>query len=112
MKLLPLCYWHDIVDILFLFKSHYDIVNFICDILPNPQNIQINIPDLQISSCTSQKSRVWNILPRDLTNNGLTLKELRKKLFNYYGSPFDNCYDVDDPSTWKSVYINTIKPEA
>ena len=37
LKLLPLCYWHEFLDVLFLFKSHYDIVNLSSDILPNPQ---------------------------------------------------------------------------
>ena len=121
LKLLPLCYWHEFLDVLFLFKSHYDIINLSSDILPNPQyssqhtrSANPNVLQFQISSCktvTYQKSyllrttRVWNILPRDLTNNDLTFKVFKKKLFNYYSSALDNCYDVDDPRTWKSVCI-------
>jgi hypothetical protein len=29
--------------------------------------------------------------------------EFRKKLYNYYKTALDKCYDVDDPRTWKSV---------
>ena len=121
LKLLPLCYWHEFLDVLFLFKSHYDIINLSSDILPNPQyssqhtrSANPNVLQFQISSCktvTYQKSyllrttRVWNILPRDLTNIDLTFKVFKKKLFNYYSSALDNCYDVDDPRTWKSVCI-------
>ena len=35
----------------------------------------------------------------------LTLKNFRKTLFNYYKTALENCYDVDDPQTSKSVYI-------
>ena len=121
LKLLPLCYWHEFLDVLFLFKSHYDIINLSSDILPNPQyssqhtrSANPNVLQFQTSSCKTvayQKSyllrttRVWNVLPRDLTNNDLTFKVFKKKLFNYYSSTLDNCYDVDDPRTWKSVCI-------
>ena len=121
LKLLPLCYWHEFLDVLFLFKSHNDIVNLSSDIQPNPQysrqhtrSANPNGLQFQISSCktaTYQKSyllwttRVWNILPRDLTNNGLTFKEFKKNSFNYHSSALDNCYDVDDPRTWKLVCI-------
>ena len=101
---------------------------YVSDILPNPQyssqhtqSANTNGLQFQISlgkTATYQKSyllrttRVWNILPRDLTNNGLTFKEFKKKLSNYYSSALDNCYDVDDPQKWKSVCIKyAIKPE-
>jgi hypothetical protein len=38
LNLLPLCYWHEYLDILFLFKSHHDIINLSSDILPYPQD--------------------------------------------------------------------------
>ena len=121
LNLLPLCYWREFLDILFLFKSHHNIINLSSDILPHPQyssqrtrTANPNGLQFQILSCktaTYQKSyliratRVWNILPRDLTINGLTLKEFRKKLLKYYKSALNKCYDVDDPRTWKLVCI-------
>ena len=50
-------------------------------------------------------TRVWNTLPRDLvTINGMaTLKEFKNKLYIYYKTALDKCYDVDDPRTWKTV---------
>ena len=38
LNLLPLCYWHEYLDILFLFKSHHDIINLSSGILPYPQD--------------------------------------------------------------------------
>ena len=34
-----------------------------------------------------------------------TLKEFRRKLFNCYKTALDECCDVDDPRTWKSIWI-------
>ena len=122
LNLLPLCYWHEYLDILFLFKSQHNIINLSNDRMPHPQQssqrtrsanpkcLQFETPACKTS--TYQKSyiiratRVWNTLPKDLTINGMiTLKEFRKMLYNYYETALDKCYDVDDPRTWKSVCI-------
>ncbi len=122
LNLLPLCCWHEYLDILFLFKSHHNIINLSNDRMPHPQHssqrtrsanpkcLQFETPACKTS--TYQKSyliratRVWNTLPKDLTINGMiTLKEFRKMLYNYYETALDKCYDVDDPRTWKSVCI-------
>ena len=88
LNLLPLCYWYEYLDILFLFKSHHDIINLSSDILPYPQDssqhtlsTNPDCPQFQTSACktsTYQKSylirttRVWNTLPRDLVSiNGM-----------------------------------------
>ena len=84
LNLLPLCYWHENLDILFLFKSHHDIINLSSDILPYPQDssqrtrsTNPNCLQFQTSECktsTYQKSiliratRVWNTLRRDLVS--------------------------------------------
>ena len=119
--LLPLCNWREYLDI-FLFKSYHNIINLSSDILPhtedssqrtrsaNPRCLQFQTSLCKTStyqkSYLSRTTRVWNTLPRDLTSDGmLTLKKFRKTLFNYYKTALENCYDIDDPRTWKSVCI-------
>ena len=51
LNLLSLCYWHEFLDnLLFLFKSHHNIINLRRDILPHPQY-------------PSQRTRVENFCP-------------------------------------------------
>jgi hypothetical protein len=46
-------------------------------------------------------------MSRDLVtiNDIATLKEFKNKLYIYYKTALDKCYDVDDPRTWKTVCL-------
>ena len=81
---------------------------------PSPQ--KFNGPSLTTKRCkttTYQKSylnrvtRLWNILPRDLTGKNISLTQFA--LFNYYKLAVKNIYDVHDPRTWKSICLSCNK---
>ena len=65
----------------------------------------------QCKTSTSQKSfvsrstRVWNILPKKLTEKNTTFSSFKSGLYEYYKSALSN-YDVEDPRTWKSISLS------
>ena len=60
-------------------------------------------------SYLNRTSRLWNILPRDLTGKNISLTQFKYGLFNYYKLAVKNVYDVDDPRTWKSICLSCNK---
>ena len=50
-------------------------------------------------------TKLWNILPNDLTLENQTLSYFKKSLYSYYNKALKDIYDIDDNRTWKSVCI-------
>ena len=48
--------------------------------------------------------RVWNILPKKLTEKNTTFSSFKNGLYEYYKSALSN-YDAEDPRTWKSIFV-------
>jgi hypothetical protein len=55
-----------------------------------------------LNRCT----RMWNVLPKNLTGNNTSLSQLKNGLFMYYKLALQTFYDVDDPRTWKSICLS------
>ena len=58
-----------------------------------------------LNRCT----RMWNVLPKNLTGNNTSLSQLKNGLFMYYKVALQTVYDVDDPRTWKSICLSCNK---
>ena len=101
LNLLPVCYWHEYIDMVFFFKHVRGMVNINVKVLPELQSRgrttrSINTKCLtfttrQCKTSTSQKSfvsrstRVWNILPKNTT-----FSSFKNGLYEYYKSALSN----------------------
>ena len=100
-SLLPICYWHDYLDLVFLFKALNGLIELDPDILPKPlvpslltrsisnRNALLFRPT-KCKTLTFQRSylsritRIWNTLPEDLKLNTVDLSAFKYKLKLYY----------------------------
>ena len=100
LKLLPLCYWHEYLDILFLLKCAHGLIK--SDILPeqidsltttfnlrstNNSIITYNIPKVRTlchqNSYFVRVSRVWNTLPDELRKPDMSFLTFKACLSNH-----------------------------
>ena len=58
-----------------------------------------------LNRCT----RMWNVLPKNLTGNNTSLSQFKNGLFMYYKVALETVYVVDDPRTWKSICLSCKK---
>ena len=126
LKLLPLCYWHEYLDILFLFKCAHGLIK--SDILPeqidsltttfnlrstNNSIITYNIPKVRTlchqNSYFVRVSRVWNTLPDELRKPDMSFLTFKACLYSYYYSATLTVFDQDNMQTWKSVCVKCHK---
>ena len=126
LKLLPLCYWHEYLDILFLFKCAHGLIK--SDILPeqidsltttfnlrstNNSIITYNIPKVRTlchqNSYFVRVSRVWNTLPDELRKPDMSFLTFKACLYNYYYSATVTVFNQDNMQTWKSVCVKCRK---
>ena len=120
LHLLPLSYWHEYLDLLFFFKAVNGLINVSSDVLPNaiPQTRTIrsssgNQTSFRPSKCktsTYQRSfirttRTWNSLPIALRSPDITIREFKTALQSYYLTALEECYNVEDPRTWKTICL-------
>ena len=121
LNLLPLCYWHEFLDMVLYFKLIHGIMNIDIQLLPslnsNGRETRSSDPNhqtfttKQCKTTTYQKSfldrstRVWNVLPKPLRSNNISLNPFRNGLFEYYRTAVANIYDAEDPRTWKSICL-------
>jgi hypothetical protein len=116
LKLLPVCYWHEIKDLVFFFKiinGFYivDIYNLIeqNNVLKSTRNscsLDYVVPKCKTSQF--QKSyfvrtvKLWNNLPTS-TRCLSSVACFRCAFYHHYKSALDSTFDCDNISTWKSV---------
>ncbi len=85
---LPLCYWHEFLDMVLYFKLIHGIMNIDIQLLPSPNSngreTRSSDPNhqtfttKQCKTTTYQKSfeqinKVWNVLPKALRSNNISL---------------------------------------
>ena len=112
LDLIPLCYWHEFLDIVLYYKLIHGHVSIDTNLLPSTTNNNrretrssdtdhLTFSTNRWKTTTYQRSylnritRLWNILPKELTG-----------LYKYYQLAFKNVFEVDDPRTWKSVCLS------
>ena len=121
LDLIPVCYWHEYLDMVFFFKCSHGITVINNELLPTIQNreraTRSAVPNSLIyktkkcKTATYQKSfltrstRLWNILPKDLTHKNTTFNSFKSGLLTYYKLASKTVYDSEDPRTWKSICL-------
>ena len=124
LNLIPLCYWHEFLDLVFYFKCVHGIININGNILPsnqirqratrlaNPNCLKFTTPKCRTTtfqrSFISRSARVWNVLPKELTSMNISLSRFKNDLYEYYKSAL-NIYDAENPRTWKSICLSCNK---
>jgi hypothetical protein len=108
---------------IFFFKCTHEMIVINNNLLPTIQNRErATAQDLLIRTvwCLQQKkarpqhmyqksfltrsTRVWNILPKDLTDKNITFNGFKSGLLKHYKSALRNVYNAQDPRTWK-LYV-------
>ena len=121
LDLIPICYWHEFLDMVFYFKCINGITVINNELLPIIQNRERatrsadpNCLMFKTNKCKTtnyQKSfltrstRAWNTLPKDVRYKNITLNVFKNELLKYYKHALKNIYNVEDPRTWKSICL-------
>ncbi len=100
LDLIPVCYWHEFLDMVFFFKCTHGMIDINNDLLPTIQNREratrsadsncLLFTTNKCKTTTYQKyfltrsTRVWNILPKSLTNKNTTFNGFKSGLLKYY----------------------------
>ena len=124
LDLIPLCYWHEFLDLVFYFKCVNGIININGNILPSiqirqratrsadPDCLKFTTPKCRTAtfqrSFISRCARVWNVLPKELRTKNISLGRFKSDLYEYYKSALI-IYDAENPRTWKSVCLSCNK---
>ena len=122
LDMIPVCYWHEFLDMIFFFKCTHEMIVINNDLLPTIQNREratrsadpncLMFTTKKCKTTTYQKSfltrstRVWNILPKDLTDKNTTFNGFKSGLLKHYKSALRNVYNAEDPRTWKSICLS------
>ena len=121
LDLISLCYW--ILDIVSFYKVIHGHISSDTNSLPSTTNgnrreTRSSNPDhpafLTNQSQTnsyqrsflSRSTRLWNILPKELTGKNISLTQFKSGLYKYYPRAVNNVFNVDDPRTWKSICLS------
>lgn len=121
LDILPVSYWLELHDLLFLFKVVNGLVSLPLGVCPafyvgarRTRSSTSRGRQLVVRKCrttTDQNSyfvrmaKLWNILPCELTLEDQTLSGFKRKLNSYYKDALRTVYDIDDCRTWKSICI-------
>ena len=116
LKLLSVCYWHEIKDLVFFFKIingfyNVDISNLIQPKILLKSTRNSCSLDYVVPKCkTSQFQKSYFVRTVKLRNNLPTSTRclssvacFRSALYHHYKSALDSTFDCDNISTWKSV---------
>lgn len=127
-ELLPISYWHEMLDIIFFFKAINGLIQVDSEVLPvvrdtgratrssSNNKAAIFTQRRPVKTATYQRSffvrvcRIWNTLPEPLRDTSVSLSTYRKSVLNYYQEALKSVYDQDDPRTWRSICLKCNSP--
>ena len=85
LNLLPISYWHEYLDMMFLFKASRGVINLPSSVLPilsqsvrTTRSVQLNFLQFHTKKCntttyqqsyTVRSTRIWNTLPEHIINS-------------------------------------------
>ena len=126
IDILPICYWHEFLDLVFFFKATNGIVCVSHNVLPErivhtsvTRATASNATPFRPKKCrtsTYQHSffvrtfRTWNTLPLQLRYEHVTLNQCKSLLCSYYKDALISRFNIEDPRTWKSVCLKCNMP--
>ena len=117
LGLLPLCYWHEFLDFVYVFKCLVSLSDPFISVMNSTRprravsckgtllnTIRANTVTFE-NSFYCRAPRIWNTLPAHLRNTDCSVAHFKKDLFNYYLYLTKCVYDVGTPQTFKGVFI-------
>jgi len=117
-NLLPMSYWHEMMDLVFLYKATNVFIGIDRSILPTIHRSARVTRSCHTSNATTYTakrcrtltyqcsfficaSRIWNSLPTYIRDNSLSLASLKNKLFEYHTNALLYIYNPYNLKTWK-----------
>jgi hypothetical protein len=120
LSLLPICYWHEYLDMVLFYKIVNGLVNVKPSLIPTirtsrpTRSSTSTATKFIIPKCkttTHQRSffirttRVWNILGEELKLETCVLSTFKSILYKYYMTSLRTSYNVDDPRSYKTICL-------
>ena len=121
LDLLPVSFWHEYLDMVFLFKSVTGLVKVNPTVIPTRRvlsratrssrntNLTLFVPK-KCKTTTYQRSfftrtvRIWNALADDIGfSKTISLSLFKAHLLSYYKQSLCKSYDPEDPRSFKSI---------
>jgi hypothetical protein len=116
IRLLPLCYWHEYLDLVYFFKilksNDPNIVVKSSGRVTrhnSAKNILTNVP--RVNNLTFQNSyvnrapRTYNCLPSYMRDADVTIGQFKSYLLKYYHEMTELIYDINVPQSFKTVCV-------
>ena len=118
LYMIPICYWHEYLDMVLFFKVTHNLVNLKPSVLPvvrisRPTRASTgNAPTYTIPRCktaTYQRSffvrtcRIWNTLAEELKLTMDNLSNFKSTMMSYYMLALINTYNCEDSRSFKSI---------
>ena len=118
--LLPLCYWHELLDLVFFYKATHGLVTISPESLPpriklvrtTRSTVNPSVMSFRPRKCRTttfqnsffvRASRTWNTLPEKFRLESVTLNQFKTLLLEYYERALARCYCPDDPRSFKTI---------
>ena len=118
LSLLPICYWHEYLDMVLFYKITHGLVHINASLLPTirtsrqtrsstSSSTKYVIPKCKTStyqrSFFIRSTRIWNLLTDQLKLDTCGLSTFKTVIFNYYSMSLRTCYNVNDPRSYKTI---------
>ena len=114
--LLPLCYWHEFLDFVYVFKCLVNLSDSFISVMNSTRRRRTvsskgTLLTMRVNTVTFENSfycrapRIWNTLPANLRNTDCSVAHFKKDLFKYYLYLTKSVYDVGTPQTFKGMFI-------
>lgn len=120
-ELLPLCYWHEYLDMVLFYKLVTGIAKIDPKVTPsvisprkrtrNQGSAEILFKQPFCRTSTYQKSflirttRIWNSLPQETRQLKVSLSSYKSLLLQYYTLSLQSTYDPDDLRSWRTICV-------
>ena len=128
LSLLPICYWHEYLDMVLFFKIVHNLVSVKQFVVPsvrttrctrsssNSDVIKFNVPRCKTStyqrSFLVRTTRVWNTLADVLNISTNNLNSFKSVMLNYYFTSMETTYDPENPRTFKTICVKCNLPRS
>ena len=121
VNLLPVCYWHDLLDLIYFYKATHNMIHLDPSVVPFVRDCarrtRISVTSSQsfvpkrCRTSTFQKSffirttRIWNVLITRFDLENVTFGNFKFVLYGYYSQALAINYDPDSPRSFKSICL-------
>ena len=108
---LPLCYWHELLDLVYFYKATHNMIHLDPSVVPFvrecARRTRISVTSSQSfvpKKCrTSTFQKSFFISRLDLDN--VTIENFKSVLYGYYSRALAINYDPDSPRSFKSICL-------